>query len=923
MSPLRILRAHRGVAGLLALLILTVATLLAGLPRIVADSFDRGVRRAVQENPAEPADLTVTLEPEGPADLLTDTDRLAEQHDRLHAELPEPLRAVVATGAAAQAAGASYAARTRRTPLADRIGAEDHALQFLNLAWVAGAGGRVRYVTGSPPGPPTTTRPVPGYGGLGDVPLIEVALSHAGAAAMNLSVGSLLLLGDTEPRLARVTGLFEPVRPADPFWRHHEDLLRASIRPTTAGDEQHLTGLVHHAALARLGGPGDLRYEWTLPVDLGAITAGDASAIAAAVDRYRDRLRRQAALADGVARFELHTGLDAGLGRFLERQRVAVVLGWLVIGGLGLVACGAVALTVRLLCDRLRSGPAPAWHGSATRRSWSSPGGRVQGEHHGARRPGIEQRMGGPRVAVAWGAAGAVALVCVPAALLGHCLGSLLPGPAVPPARLAPPLLALGAVVLAAAAQRAPARGRAGEAPGRRLSRRRLAAEAAVVVLALAAACLLRVHGLPAAGAGAREGEAGLFLVLTPVPLAVAAGIVTVRLSPFVLRLPAWLAARRRSAVPFLGLTLAARAGEACPLRTLVLLPAVAVAVYGVVAADALETAQSVAAWRATGAAARVERLPGPVEPVLSRLREAPGVHAVVPALKGTGRLGARGQNVTVVAVDLAAYRRLVAGSPLAVPAPPADVPGTALPALVTPDLTVYSRFEVGWYRRIEVVPTGVIDGGLPGLAPEEGGLVVVPFQALPRAGLGDLANVLLVAGDDLDPAGLRAAAGGPDASVVTVRGEAERLAAAPLATALRTVLWTAAAAVTGFAVLTVLLAPAARAGLRSRTLTTLRVLGLSPGQACRVTAFEVAAVATCPILAGTLLGLALPVVLGPGVDMAVFAGTPAGYGLPFGLVAPILLAAGLIAAAALGGGLLHAAPGRHRIGDRSPGEAG
>ncbi|GGM66502.1 hypothetical protein GCM10010106_10710 [Thermopolyspora flexuosa] len=930
MSPLRILRAHRGVAGLLALLTLTAATLLAGLPRIVADSFDRAVRRAVQENPAEPADLTVALEPESSADLLTDTDRLAEQHDRLHAGLPGPLRAIVATGAAAQAAGASYAARTRRMPLADRIGAEDHALQFLNLAWVAGAGGRVRYVAGSPPGPPTTAQPVPGYGGLGDVPLIEVALSHAGAAAMNLSVGSLLLLGDVEPRLARVTGLFEPVRPADPFWRHHRDLLRASIRLTTAGDEQHLTGLVHHAALARLGGPTDLRYEWTLPVDSGAITARDAAAIAEAVDRYRDRLRRQAALPNGVARFELHTGLDTGLGRFLERQRVAVVLGWLVIGGLGLVACGAVTLAVRLLCDRLRPAPAPAWHRSAVRRSRSSPNGQRNGEHPGAERPGTDQRVGGSRLAVARVAAGAgaaVALVCVPAALLGYGLGSLVPGPAVPPAHLAPSLLALGAAVtaagLTAAAHRAPARGPSGDAPARRLSRRRLATEVAVVVLALAAAYLLRVRGLPAAGAGARDGDAGLFLVLAPVPLAVAAGLVTVRLSPFALRLPAWLAARRRSAVPFLGLALATRAGDVCRLPALVLLPALAVAVYGVVAADALESAQSVAAWRATGAAARVERLPGPAEPVLSRLREVPDVRAVVPALKGTGRLGARGQSVTVVAVDLAAYRRLVAGSPLTVPAPPADVPGTALPALVTRDLTVYSRFEVGWYRRIEVVPTGVIDGGLPGLAPEEGSLVVVPFQALPRAGLGGLANVLLVDGDDPDPAELRAAAGGPDASVVTVHGEAERLAAAPMATALRTVLWTAAAAVTGCAVLAVLLAPAARAGLRSRTLATLRVLGLSAGQACRVTAFEVAAVAACPILAGTLLGLTLPVLLGPGVDLAVFAGTPGDYGLPFGLVAPILLAAGLIAAAALGGGLLHAGPGRRRIGDRLPGEGG
>ncbi|MFO7250943.1 MAG: hypothetical protein DIU60_009355 [Actinomycetes bacterium] len=889
MSPLRILRAHRGVAVLLALLTLTAAALPAALPRVIADSFDRAVRRAVQEDPAEPADLTVSLTPRGAADVFPGTARLTAWHDRLHAELPGPLRSVVATGAAAQAAGASYAARTLRTPLADRIGAEDHALQFLNLAWVAGVERRVRYVAGSPPGPPTMRR-VPGYGGLGEVPLIEVALSRAGAAAMNLSVGSLLLLGDTEPRLARVTGLFEPVRSDDPFWRHHRYLLQTSIRLTTAGDEQHLTGLVHDAALPRLAGPGGLRYEWTLPVDPGAITARDAAALAEAVDRYRDLLRQRAALPQGVARFELRTGLDAALDRFLERRRVAVVLGWLVIGGLALVACGAVALAVRLLCARLRPGPGAARHGPAAR------------------------------------VGGAVALVCVPAALLGYGVAALVPGPAVPPAGLWPVLLAAGAVALgawlAAAGPRAPERHP--EAAARHPSARRLAAEAAVVVLAVAAACLLRARGLATAREGARTADADLFLVLATVPLAAAAAIVTVRLSRHALRLPAWLAARRRSAVPFLGLTLAARAGAAGPLPALVLLPALAVSVYGVVAADALEAAQSVAAWRRTGAAARVERPPGPTDPVVSRLREVPGVRAVVPALRGTGRLGARGQNVTVVAVDLAAYRRLVAGSPLTVPAPPPDVPGSALPALVSHDLTVYSRFQVGWYRRIEVVPTGVVDGGLPGLAPGNGSLVVVPFQALPRAGLGHLANVLLVDGDDLDAAALRAVAGGPDASVVTVRGEAERLAAAPLATALRTVLWAVVALAAGYAVLAVLIAPALRSGDRARTLATLRVLGLAAGRARGVAALEVAAVAAWPILAGTVLGLALPVVLGAGVDVAVFAGTPGGYGRPPGPVAPILLAAGLVVAAAVGG-LAHGGVGRPGPGEpvRRRGEAG
>jgi putative ABC transport system permease protein len=197
--------------------------------------------------------------------------------------------------------------------------------------------------------------------------------------------------------------------------------------------------------------------------------------------------------------------------------------------------------------------------------------------------------------------------------------------------------------------------------------------------------------------------------------------------------------------------------------------------VYGVLVVDALDSAQALAAWRATGAAARIERPAGPPGPVIERLKRVPGVRAVLPALTGNAPLGARGQNATVVAVDLAAYRELLADAPLTAPAAPADVAAPAVPALVTADLSVFSSFEVAWYKRLRVVPKGVITGGLPGLAPERGGLVVVPYQALPRAGLGDLANVLLVDGDDPDPDRLRAAAGGTAVTVVTVRGETRR----------------------------------------------------------------------------------------------------------------------------------------------------
>jgi putative ABC transport system permease protein len=897
MSAARTLGVHRGVAALLALLTLSAAALVAGLPRVFEGSYDRAVRQTLSESPADRIDLTVLLRPSRPGDLLTSAGELAERHAAWRRALPPELDRVVPDGAKAVAAGAVHSAKTYATPLADRIGAQDHALQFLNLGWASGARERVRYVAGSAPGPPETMKSVPGYAHLGAVPVFGVALSRAGAETMSLTVGSLLLLGDADPVLARVTGLFEPVNAADPFWRHNQDLLRVSLRVSQVGDEQHLTGLVDGSALERLRGyDGGLRYEWILPVDGDAITAREVPTLVEALGRFRDHVTEQAA--GGGARFELDTGLGGPLTRFLDRQRTAVALMWLVMGGLVVVAGGVVALAVGLLTDRMR--PALA----------------------------LTRARGGSLARVAGTAAGVTALVCVPAALAGYGLAFLAPGPATPIVHLGPPLLALAAVALAAAlaalAHRTPMRERRRDVAAPRPSPRRLVAELLFVALALAGAYLLRTRGVTAAASAGTAGSSGApaaggaaaepdpFLVLVPAALAVAAALVTVRLYPYPLRLLARLAARRGPAVPFLGLTMAARAGTASTLPVLILLPALTVSVYGVLVVDALDSAQALAAWRATGAAARIERPAGPPGPVIERLKRVPGVRAVLPALTGNAPLGARGQNATVVAVDLAAYRELLADAPLTAPAAPADVAAPAVPALVTADLSVFSSFEVAWYKRLRVVPKGVITGGLPGLAPERGGLVVVPYQALPRAGLGDLANVLLVDGDDPDPDRLRAAAGGTAVTVVTVRGETRRLAAAPLTAAIRTVLRAVTAALAGYAVLAVVIALVAGADARAGTLSYLRALGLSEGQARRVTVLEVAPVVVCGAVAGLLLGLALPAALGPGIDLSVYAGSPDARARPLAPGVPILLTAGLAAVAVLGA-FAHAAAGRRR----------
>ncbi len=95
-----------------------------------------------------------------------------------------------------------------------------------------------------------------------------------------------------------------------------------------------------------------------------------------------------------------------------------------------------------------------------------------------------------------------------------------------------------------------------------------------VVVLALGGAYLLRDRGLTT-GVAALGSDP--FLMTVPAALTVAVALITLRCYPYPLRLIVRLAARARPAVPFVGLTLAARARSVTALPVLILLPALAV----------------------------------------------------------------------------------------------------------------------------------------------------------------------------------------------------------------------------------------------------------------------------------------------------------------------------------------------------------
>ncbi|MEV6986428.1 FtsX-like permease family protein [Sphaerisporangium sp. NPDC051017] len=898
MSPLLPLRVYRGAAAVLALLSLGTALLVAGLPRGFELAYDDALHLVVDDASANQTDLAIRLMPRMHSQDLARESDFRGRDAQWRAIIPPSLAPVLDTSPGNDS---HYSAKTVGTPVAGRIGSDPIPLQFVDLGWVSGADRRIRYVEGTPPGPPQTIASVPGHPDLVDVPRFDIALAKRASTMMRIPVGTTLILGNSHPSLARVTALFEPVVPTDRYWDHNLDAVQVTVRRVAGSDveEHHITALVDISSVERLSSSDrDLRYNWIIGLSPSALNARNAPELITGADEYEQAIRglvgrsiNSYAQVAGFAPFQLDTGLRELLRDYLRRLATAQTLMFLVMGGLLVVAAGVMALSVQLLTERM-----------GTSLSLMRARGASLGQ-------------------VMRTAAGTVALATFPAIIAGYGLSYLLPGPVTPIVHLGPLLIgsfAVGfAAVRVALAHRTPLRERREDIVARRRSPRRTMLELLIVVLALVGAYLLRTRGLTtelnALGADP-------FLMLVPAALTLAAALLTLRCYPYPLRAVVWLAARARPAVPFVGLTLAARARSVTALPVVILLPALAVSVYGAVVGGTLDTTQRLAAWRSSGADARVESAAELPAKVIEQVRRTPGVRAVVPADKGMAQIGFGGRTATVVAVDLDAYREIVTDSPLTVPHLDDDGAGGAgapIPALVSPDLANLSTFEIGWHVRMKIVKKGVITGGLPGISFAERNVIIVPYDASKRAGARTYTNMLLLGADEpgggIDATALLNATGNvPEIFVETFERALDHVTKTPLTGTIKTSFLVVTIAMAVYALLTVVIALVVGATERTRALSYLRTLGLSERQAANLTVLEIAPLILITACAGLVLGLALPSALGPGIDLRAYAGDIAIGEYHLDPTTPILLAAGL-AAVALAGAFVHAVSGRRR----------
>ncbi|MEE6262814.1 ABC transporter permease [Plantactinospora sonchi] len=874
-------RADAGPLLLTATVIAAVALLAGAVPALLRTAADDAVQDTVRRAGGD-ADVSVHANWErddGPTGGRVRIPRVAEDVDDFRS------RAVDTLGPELDAVLLPPVAVVDGPVLSITDGSVLRTFQFTYLADDSG-GPDVTWIAGSAPGPavPDPDRAV-------EIPYtgppwpVQVGLSEADAAALNLGPGDRIPLKDVQgrDRDVRISGIYRPADSADPTWR----LAPSLLRPVPGADGVGTTrfgGLLSRESLpdARLAVDEDqLRRSVRFAPEPGTLTWDAAAALAGTVvtlkaasgsSSVRDQSLKWESQLDTVLR-DARTQISAA-----SAQAAVLLAGVLT----------ATVLVLLLAADLLVRRRTPAL-GAARQR--------------GAALPDLGAELLIESVVLALSAA-AVGLVLARAAAAGVSWSWAVP--VVLAGAVAGPAFGTLAAARASRDRRRPAN-RAARRWIRGTSQlRRTALEAAVLIAAVAAFVALHQRGLLPATPDGDTGEltGDLALPMTAPALGVLVGaLVLLRLLP----LGVWLALRqalrsRRPLAVFGAARAAETAGRALPL--LVLVSATALASFTLILGTTVTRGLADGAWSAVGADARLDvgaDAAASTPALAERIAAAPGVGQVVVAqVTDSAHVFADSTLLAprLVIVDAAAFQRLLAATPLP------DAPALARLAAPGPgsgDVPALVRSSDGSLRtgsRLQLPrdDAPAIRLAAVGTAPSVGGatdIVIVDATALAAAGLPAVPNTVWVTG----PGAAQAVSGSGVAADVVLRADVLRAQrAAPLTAGLLRLAWTAAVALLALGLLGLALAAAAGAAERWQTLTRLRTLGLRPRDARWVAAGELLPPVVVAAVCGPLLGALLArLTLGP-LDLRLLTGQAAAPAavLPWwmlGLVSVVLLA--------------------------------
>ncbi|MGI3223165.1 hypothetical protein ACRJ4B_03455 [Streptomyces sp. GTA36] len=422
---------------------------------------------------------------------------------------------------------------------------------------------------------------------------------------------------------------------------------------------------------------------------------------------------------------------------------------------------------------------------------------------------------------------------------------------------------------------------------------RRLTAEAVVLLLAAAGVVALRTRGTAA--------EAGPDPLLAAVPalLGLATVAVLVRCYPLPVRILARLSARRRGVVALIALSRAAKEAPARALALLVLVVTLAGAVFGgFVAGTLAEGRREAAGWQVGADASYLGAQRSPA--VAERLAQVRGVRETVSVRQlrvdpTSATSGSRYGIASLVGIDGARLRAAAPHSPAARALDAAGLTGprsgTGIRVLATgaragDRLTVTLHGRKMDLRVAGPLPDDVLQdpalGPVRGTTPSRERLLLADNRDLTAIGASDYeGSSLLLYGPHLDVQTLRSLVprAGHDTAVgeLRIRSEEEADAAADgMISVLRAAHTTCTALAVLLALLALVLELLLSAEARGRTTAYLRTLGLGGRATSGLHLLQLLPMVVAAVAGGTALGLTLPALLGPALDLREFTGGPA-----------------------------------------------
>jgi putative ABC transport system permease protein len=683
---------------------------------------------------------------------------------------------------------------------------------------------------------------------------VEIVLSTATAADLAWTIGEARTIGADQDEYELVlVGIFDAVDPDGDYWQHVASVLQPNVFDD-GNRPRRVTGTAfgHPASLAASYAVPGSSFETTVwyPFDVADVDAATAQEMASALRKFTAVSHTVGTTEQGVGILGLRFTADVTATIELalaQEAATAGVLTMIVAGPVG-VAAAVLVLGCRLILEQRRS----------SLRLLSARGASTRGLR------GL-LALEGVVVGVLPAALGAAIALLGGMLLFPAALGGAVLLPALLLALAPPGILAVMAASAAERQERADL--------GRRASRLRSILEGAVLVLALVAVALLLLRGYGSTGIDPLQAA-------TPLLLSLVACLVTLRLYP--LPLGAVFARARRSPAlgAFLGSARALREPTIGLTPVLALVVGVAVAVSSGVLLSALQSGVDESAQSQVGADLRVTGGTFTTE----QLEEVRAIDGVAGA---TGISGAEvaqidiGQNrpTSVFVVDAADLRAVQGEGPGLLP------PGSSLEAvdgampIVVAAATAAEIAGAGDVRidgvAAEVV--GVSTGPSP-IGTRENWVAIDSSYATEVLGRdpGDRTLLISLENDASTTATADALRGtlGIGIRIASAADIAADIRSSPSVQGVRLALLLATAVAALLSALAIVMTLTLAAGARGRVLALLRTLGAPPRVATSLALWEIGPPAIAAVIAGTVFGALVPLVVLAGVDLRPFTGS-------------------------------------------------